>query len=53
MTFDDNEFLTTFRNIYPEELDLKLERQGDHVSFLDFDIKVEDSVFVYKPLTLT
>ena len=49
MTFDDNEFLTSFRNICRKELDLKVERQGSHVSFLDLDIKVEDSVFVYKP----
>ena len=49
MTFDDNEFLTSFKNIYPKELDLKVERQGNHVSFLDFDIKVEDSVVAYKP----
>ena len=49
MTFDDNEFLTSFRNICPKELDLKVERQGNHVSFLDLDIKVEDSIFVYKP----
>ena len=50
MTFDDNEFLTYFKNIYPKELGIKVERQGNHVSFLDLDIKVEDSVFVYKPL---
>ena len=49
MTFDDNEFLTSFRNICPKELDLKVERQGNHASFLDLDIKVEDSIFVYKP----
>ena len=49
MTFDDNEFLTSFKNIYPKELDLKVERQGNHASFLVLDIKVEDSVFVYKP----
>ena len=49
MTFDENEFLTSFKNIYPKELDLKVERQGNHVSFLDLDIKVEDSIFVYKP----
>ena len=48
MSFDDNEFLTSFRNINPKELDLKVERQGNHASFLDPDIKVEDSVFVYK-----
>ena len=50
MTFDDNKFLTSFKNMYPKELDHKVERQGNHVSFLDLDIKVEDSVFVYKPL---
>ena len=49
MSFDDNEFLTSFRNINPKELDLKVERQGNHASFLDLDIKVEGSVFVYKP----
>ena len=49
MTFHDNELLTSSRNIYPKELDLKAERQGNHVSFLDLDIKVEDSVFIYKP----
>ena len=49
MTFDDNEFLTSFKNIYSKELDLKVERQGNHVSYLDLDIKVEESVFVYKP----
>ena len=49
MTFHGNEFLTSFKNIYPKELDLKVERQGNHVSFLDLEIKVEDSVFVYKP----
>ena len=49
MAFDDNEFLTSFQNIYPKELDLKVERQGDHVSFLNLDIKIEDSVFAYKP----
>ena len=49
MTFDDKEFLTSFKNIYPKELDLQIERQGNQVSFLDLDIKVEDSVFVCKP----
>ena len=48
MTFDDNEFLTSFKNIYPKELDLKVECQGNHVSFLDHDIEIEDSVFVNK-----
>ena len=48
MIFDDNEFLTSFKNIYPKELDLKIEHRINHVSFLDLEIKLEDSVFVYK-----
>ena len=44
-----NEFLTSFKNTYPKELDLKVKHQGNHVSFLDLDIKLEDSIFVYKP----
>ena len=49
ITFDGNEFLSSFENIYPKKVDLKVERQGNHVPFVDLDIKVEDSVFVYKP----
>ena len=49
MAFDDNEFLTSFKNFYPKELNLKVERQGNHVSSLNLDIKIEDSVFAYKP----
>ena len=44
---DGNEFLT-FKNIYPKELELKVEHQGNHASLLDLDIKIKDSVFVYK-----
>ena len=39
---DDNEFLTSFKNIYPKEVDLKVEHQGNHASFLDLDVKIED-----------
>ena len=39
---NDNEFLRSFKNIYPKELDIKLERQGNHASFLDLEIKIED-----------
>ena len=46
MTFDDNEFLTSFKNIYPKELDIKVKRQGNHVSFLDLDIKIEDFALI-------
>ena len=44
----DNEFLTLCKNIYPKELELRVEHQGNHASFLDLDIEIEDSVFVYK-----
>ena len=50
MAFDNNEFLTYFKNIYPEELELNVELEVNHVSFLDLDIKTEDAVFVYKTL---
>ena len=36
---DANDFLTLFKNIFPKELELKVEHQGNNASFLDFDIK--------------
>ena len=39
-------------NIFQRNLkkfELKVECQGNHVSFLDFAIKVDDPVCVYKP----
>ena len=44
---DDKEFLTSFENIYPKELQVSVEHQGNHASFLDLDIKIRD-VLVYK-----
>ena len=44
---DGNEFLT-FKNIYPKKLGLKVEHQGNQTLFLDLEIKIKDSVFVYK-----
>ena len=38
---DDNEFLTSFINIYPKVLDLNVEHLGNHASFLDLGIKVD------------
>ena len=35
----DNEFLTSFINIYPKLLDLKVEHLGNHASFLDLGVK--------------
>ena len=42
------EFANTFPNIYPPTLELKLEHQGDHATFLDLDITIVDDIFVYK-----
>ena len=50
---DDNEFLTSFTNICSKELELKVEHQGNHASFLDLDIKIEDSAFAGFDLMLS
>ena len=45
---DNNEFLTLFKNIYLTELELSVEHQRNHFSFLDLVNKIENSLFVYK-----
>ena len=35
-------------NVYPEELELKLEHSGSHASFLNLDITILEGEFVYK-----
>ena len=45
---DGEEFAKHCKEIYPAELDLKVEHQGSHASFLDLDITVVDGTFVYK-----
>ena len=45
---DGGEFGRVFMNIYPEELELKVEHSGCHASFLNLDITIEDNIFVYK-----
>ena len=45
---DGNEFGRSYRNIYPEELELKVEHHGQHASFLSLDINIVDGTFVYK-----
>ena len=42
------EFANSFPNIYPPSLELKVEHQGDHATFLDLDITITDGIFVYK-----
>ena len=44
---DGGEFGRSFRDIYPQELELKCEHQGDRASFLELDIKIENGLFVY------
>ena len=43
-----SEFANSFPNIYPPSLELKVEHQGDHATFLDLDITITDGIFVYK-----
>ena len=45
---DNNDFHNSFRDIYPAQLDLKLEHSGIHATFLDLDITIENGIFVYK-----
>ena len=37
-----------YREIYPDELELKVEHSGSHASFLNLDISIKDGIFVYK-----
>ena len=45
---DGGEFGRVYGDIYPPELELKLEASGNHVSFLNLDIKIENGIFRYK-----
>jgi len=45
---DKDQIHKCYREIYPKELDLKVEHHGDHASFLDLDITVENNIFRYK-----
>ena len=45
---DGGEFGRVYKDIYPNELDLKVEHTGVHASFLSLDITIKDSIFVYK-----
>ena len=45
---DGGEFGRVFKDIYPNELELKVEHEGDSASFLNLDIRVEENQFVYK-----
>ena len=45
---DGGEFGKVFKDIYPEELDLKIEHSGEHADFLQLDITITNDIFVYK-----
>ena len=45
---DGDDFCTSFKKIYPNELELKCEHRGEHATFLDLDIKINDGEFEYK-----
>ena len=45
---DGGEFGRSHNEIYPEELDLKVESMGTHASFLNLDIEILDGKFIYK-----
>ena len=45
---DNLEFNGSFKDIYPPELELKVEHLGNHATFLDIDIKIENGKFIYK-----
>ena len=45
---DSDEFEKSHVEIYPNELQLKCEHKGDHATFLELDIKIEDDMFKYK-----
>ena len=45
---DDGEFSTLCKYIYPKQSELKLENQGEHATFLDLELTIENNVFVYK-----
>ena len=45
---DNNEFNNSFKNIYPSQLELKVEHHGLHATFLDLDISIRENMFVYK-----
>ena len=45
---DGNLFGEIYKEIYPEELELKLEHSGSHASLLNLDITILEGEFVYK-----
>ena len=45
---DDGEFSSSQKYIYSKQLEIKLEHQGKHATFLDLGITIKYNIFVYK-----
>ena len=45
---DGGEFGKVHKDIYPNELELKVEHSGSHASFLNLDVTIKEGLFVYK-----
>ena len=45
---DGGEFSSSDKYNYPKQLEIKPEHQGEHATFLDFEIPIQDNIFVCK-----
>ena len=45
---DGGAFAQSYKYIYPPELELKLEHTGNHATFLNLEIFIENRKFMYK-----
>ena len=45
---DGGKFSCLHNEIYPDELELKMEHSGNHASFLNLDINIVNGKFIYK-----
>ena len=45
---DVGKFERCIFNTYHKELEIKVEHQGDHVTFLNFDITIKEGTLIYK-----
>ena len=48
LTMNDDEFGRSFREIYPDQLELKCEHQVTHATFLQLDITIRDGIAIFK-----
>ena len=45
---DSGQFKNSCQDIYPRDLQVKCEHEGQHATFLELDITVKEGIFVYK-----